>query len=116
MGDAVYAIDAFPDDDFHWRLEWMGGLGYNTSAPPALESPGLLCTAPSSTPRPDHPTDNRRNSLFFAQSRHWIQICGAPGRQKTGDDTRHGENHAGRDQSCGIVGLQAIKETGKEPR
>jgi DNA invertase Pin-like site-specific DNA recombinase len=27
---------------------------------------GLLCTAPSSTPRPDHPTDNRRNSLFFA--------------------------------------------------
>ena len=33
MGDAVYAIDAFPDDDFHWRIEWIGGLGYNTSAP-----------------------------------------------------------------------------------
>jgi DNA invertase Pin-like site-specific DNA recombinase len=32
----------------------------------ALESPGLLCTAPSSTPRPDDPTDKRRNSLFFA--------------------------------------------------
>jgi hypothetical protein len=42
--------------------------------------------------------------------------CGAPGRQKTGNDSRHGENHAGRDQSCGIVGLEAVKETGKEAR
>jgi hypothetical protein len=33
VGDALYAIDAFPDDDFHWRIEWIGGLGYNTSAP-----------------------------------------------------------------------------------
>ena len=33
MGDAVYAIDAFPDDDFLWRIEWIGSLGYNTSAP-----------------------------------------------------------------------------------
>jgi hypothetical protein len=33
MGEAVYAIDAFPDDDFHWRIEWIGGLGCNTSAP-----------------------------------------------------------------------------------
>jgi hypothetical protein len=33
MGDAVYAIDGFPDNDFQWRIEWIGGLGYNTSAP-----------------------------------------------------------------------------------
>ena len=37
-------------------------------------------------------------------SRAWI--CSACGD----------ENHAGRDQSCGIVGLQAVKETGKEAR
>ena len=30
------------------------------------KSSRLLCTAPSSVPRPDYPTDNRRNSLFFA--------------------------------------------------
>lgn len=33
MGDAVYAIDAFPDDDFLWRIDWIGGVGYNADAP-----------------------------------------------------------------------------------
>lgn len=33
MGEAVYAIDDFPEDDFLWRIEWIGGVGYNTSAP-----------------------------------------------------------------------------------
>ena len=27
MGQAVYAIDAFPDDDLLWRIEWIGGVG-----------------------------------------------------------------------------------------
>src|ERR1700737_299030 len=33
VGQAVYAIDAFPDDDLLWRIEWIGGVGYNTSEP-----------------------------------------------------------------------------------
>jgi hypothetical protein len=31
--EAVYAIDAFPDDDLLWRIEWIGGVGYNSSVP-----------------------------------------------------------------------------------
>jgi hypothetical protein len=31
MAEAVYAIEDFPDDDLHWRIEWIGGVGYNTS-------------------------------------------------------------------------------------
>jgi hypothetical protein len=26
VGQALYAIDAFPDDDLLWRIEWIGGL------------------------------------------------------------------------------------------
>ena len=28
-----YAIDGFPDDDLLWRIEWLGGVGSNTSVP-----------------------------------------------------------------------------------
>jgi hypothetical protein len=33
VGKALYAIDAFPDDDQLWRIEWMGGVRYNASVP-----------------------------------------------------------------------------------
>src|SRR5271157_80352 len=33
VGQSVYAIDGFPDDDLLWRIEWLGGVGYNTSLP-----------------------------------------------------------------------------------
>jgi len=33
MGNPVYAIDEFPDDDLPWCIEWIGGVGYNTSVP-----------------------------------------------------------------------------------
>ncbi len=33
VGEAVYAIDDFPDDDLRWRIEWIGGVGYNTGVP-----------------------------------------------------------------------------------
>jgi hypothetical protein len=33
MGIPVYAIDEFPNDDLLWRIEWIGGVGYNTSVP-----------------------------------------------------------------------------------
>jgi hypothetical protein len=28
MGNSVYTIDAFSDDDRLWRIEWIGGGGY----------------------------------------------------------------------------------------
>ena len=42
VGQAVYAIDAFPDDDLLWRIEWIGGVGYNTSVPSEADPKGLL--------------------------------------------------------------------------
>ena len=33
VGQSVYAIDGFPNDDLLWRIEWLGGVGYNTSVP-----------------------------------------------------------------------------------
>src|SRR6266436_9115440 len=27
VGQALYAIDAFPDDDLLWRIEWICGVG-----------------------------------------------------------------------------------------
>jgi hypothetical protein len=33
VGQSVYAIDGFRDDDLLWRIEWLGGVGYNTSVP-----------------------------------------------------------------------------------
>src|SRR5271165_5309542 len=37
VGQAVYAIDAFPDDDLLWRIEWMAVLQLCRS--------GLICCA-----------------------------------------------------------------------
>ena len=31
MVNAVYAIDDFPGDALLWRIEWIGGVGYNTT-------------------------------------------------------------------------------------
>jgi hypothetical protein len=31
--EAIYAIDGFPDDDLVWRIEWIDGVGYNSSVP-----------------------------------------------------------------------------------
>jgi hypothetical protein len=31
VGESVYAIDAFPDDDLLWRIEWIGGVARNPS-------------------------------------------------------------------------------------
>ncbi len=43
-GRAIYALDAFPEDDLLWRIEWIGGLRYHTSVPsdPLID----LCPAP----------------------------------------------------------------------
>jgi hypothetical protein len=36
MTEAVYAIEEFPDNDLLWRIEWLGGVSYNASAPSGL--------------------------------------------------------------------------------
>jgi hypothetical protein len=33
MGSPVYTVDEFPDEGLPWLIEWIGGLGYNTSVP-----------------------------------------------------------------------------------
>jgi len=33
VGKAIYAIDAFPEDDQLWRIDWIGGVRYNASVP-----------------------------------------------------------------------------------
>ena len=33
MGNPVYAVENFPDDDLLWRIEWIGGVGYNANVP-----------------------------------------------------------------------------------
>jgi hypothetical protein len=33
VGEGIYAIDGFPDDDLVWRIEWIDGVGYNSSVP-----------------------------------------------------------------------------------
>ena len=43
MAEAVYAIDDFPEDDLLWRIEWIGGVGHNTSVP--SDSKIELCLA-----------------------------------------------------------------------
>jgi hypothetical protein len=35
VDEAIYAVDAFPDNDLLWRIEWIGGIRYNTSVPSA---------------------------------------------------------------------------------
>jgi hypothetical protein len=35
MAEAVYAIDDFPADELLWRIEWIGGVGYNSNVPSA---------------------------------------------------------------------------------
>ena len=51
MVNAVYAIDDFPGDALLWRIEWIGGVGYNTSDPQisiCLEQPPAGQTDPLS--------------------------------------------------------------------
>ena len=37
MVNAVYAIDDFSGDALLWRIEWIGGVGYNTSVLPLVD-------------------------------------------------------------------------------
>ena len=50
MVNAVYAIDDFPADALLWRIEWIGGVGYNTSVPSDPQISICLAQLP---PRPN---------------------------------------------------------------
>src|SRR5271165_3932827 len=67
VGQAVYAIDAFPDDDLltsiwpsglirkprnFWRIEWIGGVGYNTSVPSEPQIDVCLAQLPKGEKNP----------------------------------------------------------------
>src|SRR5438132_632662 len=61
VGQAVYAIDAFPDDDLLWRIEWIGGVGYNTSVPSEPQIDVCLAQLPKGREEPA-----QRTSAFFS--------------------------------------------------
>lgn len=52
MGRAVYAIDGFPDDDLLWRIEWIGGVGYNMSVPSEPQIDVSLAQLPTGEKNP----------------------------------------------------------------
>ena len=52
VGQAVYAIDAFPDDDLLWRIEWIVGVGYNTSVPSEPQIDVCLAQLPKGEKNP----------------------------------------------------------------
>src|SRR5271165_4662080 len=60
VGQAVYAIDAFPDDDLLWRIEWIGGVGYNTSVPSEPQIDVCLAQLPKGEKNP------QRTSAFLS--------------------------------------------------
>jgi hypothetical protein len=47
-----YAIDALPDDDLLWRIEWIGGVGYNTSVPSEPQIDVCLAQLPKGEKNP----------------------------------------------------------------
>jgi hypothetical protein len=68
VGEAVYAIDDFPQDDHLWRIEWIGGIGYNASAPsdPLID----VCLAQL----PDGETDPLSTRSRSSQSKGTVKI------------------------------------------
>jgi hypothetical protein len=52
MGEAVYAINDFPDDDWLWRIEWIGGVAYNASVPSDPQIDVCLAQLPAGETNP----------------------------------------------------------------
>jgi hypothetical protein len=52
VGEAVYAIDDFPQADLLWRIEWIGGVGYSTSVPSDPEVNVCLAQLPAGETNP----------------------------------------------------------------
>src|ERR1700747_965332 len=47
MVNTVYAIDDFPGDALLWRIEWIGGVGYNTRVPSGPQNSHFLAERPA---------------------------------------------------------------------
>ena len=69
VGQAVYAIDAFPDDDLLWRIEWIGGVGYNTSVPSEPQIDVFFGAPPQ---RREEPA--QRTSAFLSSREEKVKI------------------------------------------
>jgi hypothetical protein len=52
VGEAVYAVDDFPQDDLLWRVEWIGGVVYNTSVPSDPQIDVCLAQLPAGETNP----------------------------------------------------------------
>ena len=70
MADAVYAIEDFPDDDLLWRIEWIGGVGYNTSVPSDPQIEICLAQLPAGE---TNPLSARSRS---SQTKRTVRIAG----------------------------------------
>src|SRR5271166_3374782 len=62
MVNAVYAIDDFPGDALLWRIEWIGGVGYNTSVPSDPQT--SICLAQLPAGQTDQGTRENRVILY----------------------------------------------------
>ena len=52
MGEAIYAIDDFPQDDLLWRIEWIGGVSYNAKVPSDPQIDVCLAQIPAGETNP----------------------------------------------------------------
>jgi hypothetical protein len=96
VGQAVYAIAAFPDDDLLWRIEWIGGVGYNTSVPSEPQIDVCLAAAPQRREEPAQRTS--------CTSRIVEMLGGIPiGRTSR---RRYIEKADGRQRPLGIAALE----------
>ena len=52
MGEAIYAIEDFPQDDLLWRIEWIGGVSYNAKVPSDPQIDVCLAQIPAGETNP----------------------------------------------------------------
>ena len=71
MAEAVYAIDDFPDDDLLWRIEWIGGVGYNTSVPSDPQIDVCLAQLPAGETNPLSARSRSSQTKENGEDRRW---------------------------------------------
>ena len=78
MAEAVYAIEDFPDDDLLWRIEWIGGVGYNTSVPSDPQIEICLAQLPAGETNPlsarSRSSQTKRRSERSYASSHQLEL------------------------------------------
>ena len=71
MAEAVYAIDDFPADDLLWRIEWIGGVGYNTNVPSDPLIDVCLAQLPVGETNPLSARSRSSQTKENRKNRHW---------------------------------------------